>query len=140
MAERKNQFQRGMSLPDSKEKKRREDRCVKDVGMHCTLLNGTAGRFVILRNYSAGGIFFESSESIPTGTYIVLRAVCAADLPRIDAPFKGPVYSAKIKDAESCAVFRSHLFARVRRCIRLDADEGTARYGIGAEIQMLGND
>jgi hypothetical protein len=108
--------------------------------MHCTLLNGTAGRFVILRNYSAGGIFFESNESIPTGSYIVLRAVCAADLPRVDAAFKGPVYSMEIKDPEACALFRSHLFARVRRCVRLDDHEGAARYGIGAEIQMVGSD
>ena len=53
--------------------RRSKQRCVKDIGMGCALLNGNLERPVTIRSFSESGLFFETAVQMMPGTYIVLR-------------------------------------------------------------------
>lgn len=117
--------------------RRLQHRCTKDVGMHCALLHGNANRLVIIRNYSARGIYFESHDQIQPSTVIVLRTLGANDFLDNDATSNAPLFSIENSDPDVCTRFRSHVLAKVQRCVRLEGHDDVVRYGMGAEIQML---
>ena len=117
--------------------RRLQHRCTKDVGMHCVLLHGNANRLVIIRNYSARGIYFEAHGQIQPGTIIVLRTVGKNDFLDNEATANAPVFSIENSDPDVCTGFRSHVLAKVQRCVRLEGHTNAVRYGVGAEIQML---
>ena len=123
--------------PEIKDR-RRHYRCTKDVGMHCTSLRGDTTRIVTIRNYSARGIYFESHDKVQPGTIVVLRTLDAKDLSENNAVAStAPPFSIDRSDPEACTRFRSHLLARVQRCVRLNGNENIVHFGMGAEIQML---
>jgi hypothetical protein len=117
--------------------RRLQHRCTKDVGMHCALLHGDANRLVIVRNYSARGIYFESQGQIQAGTMIVIRTLGANDFLDNEATANAPLFSIATSDPDACSLFRSHVLAKVQRCVRLEGHNDAVRYGMGAEIQML---
>lgn len=112
-------------------------RCVKNIGMHCTLLNGNAVRTVFLRNFSVSGLFLETTVQIMPGTYIVLRSINANDAMNTTQDAAGPQYELNTNDPEVCSLFRSHTVAKVQRCEQLKGHYVLPRYGVAAEIQML---
>ena len=117
--------------------RRQESRCAKDVGMHCALLHGDESWSVIVRNYSVRGLYFESQAKIQPGTIIVLRTMTATDALDNDATSTTPLFSIDKDDPVACTLLRSHILAKVRRCDRLDGNNGVTRYGLGAELPVL---
>jgi hypothetical protein len=117
--------------------RRLQHRCTKDVGMHCALLHGNKNRLVIIRNYSARGIYFEAHGRIQPGTMIVLRTLGANDFLNNETTSNTPLFSIENSDPDVCAWFRSHVLAKVQRCVRLEGHNDAVRYGMGAEIPML---
>ncbi|MFO7713277.1 hypothetical protein [Desulfosarcina sp.] len=67
----------------------------------------------------------------------MLRTTGANDFLDVDAAARAPLFSIAKSDPEACTRFRSHLLARVQRCVKIDGHDENERYGIGAEIQML---
>lgn len=116
---------------------RTQQRCVKDVGMHCSFLHENANQFVTVRNFSNNGLYFESDRQMQPGALIVLRSMNAADHQLIDAFGKGPQFSMNADDPPVCTTYKSHLLAVVRRCSKLEKDGDKAMYGIGAKIQIF---
>lgn len=125
-----------MSMAVDRENQRSHQRCCKDVGMHCALLNGHAEQVVTLRNFSSRGLYFESTGALPPGSLVVLRTLSINDLGSSGGAADTPVYAMGEDDPDACMAFRSHVVARVQRCERLDGPEGPPRFGVGAEIQM----
>ncbi len=117
--------------------RRSQYRCTKDVGIHCTSLNGNENQLVLIRNYSSRGIYFESNRKIPPGNTIVLRTLGAADFLDNETVFNVPSFSISNSDAEVCTLFRSHVLAKVQRSVRLEGNTISPRYGMGSEIQIL---
>lgn len=120
------------------EERRIQQRCTKDIGMYCSPIHGRADRFVMLRNFNDRGVYFESTGDFTAGSFVVLRMANAKDFEFADPPPSNlKNFSIKVNDPNVCAYFRSHVVARVQRCIRLSENEAILRYGVGAEIQML---
>lgn len=117
--------------------RRHQQRCSKDVSMHCSLLHGHADQIVTLRNFSVGGVYFESGRTIRPGTLIILRAMDAADRFHSEGSSPSAQYATSPSDPEACADYRSHTVARVQRCRQLDGQDDSPRYGVGAAIQFL---
>lgn len=105
--------------------------------MHCSYLHGHADQIVMLRNFSSGGIYFESGRTIQPGTLIVLRAMDAADRLHSEASPPTAQYATSRRDPQACAEYRSHTVAKVQRCRQLDGQDDPPRYGVGAAIQFL---
>ena len=124
-------------MVDPKRDRRGQQRCVKDVGMHCTLLNGQVTRPVTLRNFSGSGLFFETAVQILPGTFIVLRSMNANDAGEHHMGSAGPQYASHADDPEACSLFRSHTVAKVQRCEPIDDPHDSLQYGVAAEIQLL---
>jgi hypothetical protein len=124
-------------MKDPMHDRRGEQRCIKDVGMQCTLLNGNVTRPVTLRNYSINGLFFETAVQIKPGTFIVLRSADANEARDTKMSSAGPSYSLNKHDPEVCSLFRSHTVAKVKRCELIDGHDESSRYGVFAEIQRL---
>ena len=61
--------------------RRRQSRCEKAVGMHCTPVSGQWHRIVTLRNFSGQGFYFECGGAIAPGSLVVLRSLGATDAP-----------------------------------------------------------
>jgi hypothetical protein len=127
----------GSAMGQATNDRRRQQRCVKDVGMHCSYLHGNMDQLVRLRNFSYLGIYFESGWDITPGTFIVLRSMDLNDTSIIETHQNVPQYSFTESDPEVCMEYRSHSVAKVRRCVKLDGYEDPPLYGIGAEIQIL---
>jgi hypothetical protein len=117
--------------------RRGQQRCVKDVGMHCSYLHGNVDQLVTIRNFSYRGIYFESGWNITPGTLIVLRAMDANDTAVFESPHDVPQYSFSQSDPETCMEYRSHAVAKVRRCVKLENHDDPPLYGVGVEIQIL---
>lgn len=117
--------------------RRGQQRCVKNVSMDCALLNGSVNRPVILRNFSGSGLFFETAVQMLPDTYIVLRTTNANGAGESDKNSVAPQYALAPNDPDVCSLFRSHMVAQVRRCEHLSDNDGSPRYGVAAEIQML---
>ena len=114
--------------------RRSKQRCVKDVGMSCALLNGNVERPVTIRNFSESGLFFETAVKIAPGTYVVLRSIGANDFKNATMGATGPQYALDVDDPEVCSLFRSHTVAVVQRCERFSEHSDIPRYGVAAEI------
>ena len=117
--------------------RRVQQRCVKNVGMNCMLINGKVNRPAILRNFSDRGVYFETTLQVMTETYVVLRALNRNDSKDSTMGHRGPLYALDTNDPDVCSLFRSHAVAQVRRCERLADHDDPPRYGIAAEIEML---
>jgi hypothetical protein len=128
---------RGSAMGQATNDRRRQQRCVKDVGMHCSYLHGNMDQLVRLRNFSYQGIYFESAWNIVPGTLIVLRSMDINDSAVIASYEDVPQYSFTDFDPDVCLGYRSHSVAKVRRCVKLDGYDDPPLYGIGAEIQIL---
>lgn len=124
-------------MVNSDSDRRREQRCAKNVGMHCTLLNGNVDRLVTVRNFSETGLFFETTVQIIPGAYIVLRSISADEATDDFMTSAGPLYSLDFDDPDVCSLFRSHTVARVQRCELIGDYDESSRYGVAAEIQRL---
>ena len=124
-------------MKDRMHDRRGEQRCIKDVGMQCTLLNGNVTRSVTLRNYCSSGFFFGTAVQIKPGTYIVLRSADANEARHTSMASAGPLYSLNKDDPNVCSLFRSHTVAKVKRCEQIDGHDESSRYGVFAEIQRL---
>lgn len=124
-------------MKQEKQDRRSQQRCIKDVGMHCSLLNKKTDTVVTLRNFNERGVYFESGWKIQPGTLVVLRAMDATDFVVSDATADMPQYCLKDSDPGVCTGFRSHTVAKVQRCEKLDGYGDQPYYGIGAEIQIL---
>jgi hypothetical protein len=117
--------------------RRRQARCVKDVGMHCSQLPTAAEQVVTLRNFSRRGLYFESARRLQPGSVIVLRALDVQGPSVTASPADAPTFTLRRADPEACLSFRSHTVATVRRCERLSGSEDIPRFGVGAEVQIL---
>jgi hypothetical protein len=117
--------------------RRRQQRCVKDVGMHCSYLHGDMDQLVTLRNFSYQGIYFESAWNIVPGTSIVLRSMDINDTAAFKSHQDVPRFSYTPSDPDVCMGYRTHAVAEVRRCVKLEGYDDPPLYGIGAEIQIL---
>jgi len=122
-------------MVDSKGDRRGKQRCIKDVGMGCALLNGNVERPVTVRNFSVSGLFFETAVQIVPGTYVVLRSLGANETSDTIMGSAGPQYALDVEDPEVCSLFRSHTLAKVHRCEPLGDPADSLRYGVAAEIQ-----
>ena len=114
--------------------RRSAQRCVKDVGMHCSVLNRNEEQLVTVRNYSQWGFYFESKWNIPSGSLIVLRNLDSRNEKAGDGQ---PRFEMHRTDPEACHTYRSHTLARVQRCVQLDGHDAPRLFGIGAKIQFL---
>jgi hypothetical protein len=121
-------------MVDSMGDRRTKQRCVKDVGMGCALLNGNVERPVTIRNFSDSGLFFETAVKMMPGTYIVLRSIGANDAMDTTTGTAGPQYALDDDDPDVCSLFRSHTVAKVQRCERFSEHSDSPRYGVAAEI------
>lgn len=122
----------------ARERERRaQQRCVKNVGMLCTLLNGHVTRPVTLRNFSGGGMLFDTSVRILPGTYIVVRNATASDVRENHMDSAGPQYAPRAGDPDACSLFRSYAVAMVKRCERIDTHDASSGYRVAAETQIL---
>jgi hypothetical protein len=124
-------------MGDEIKDRRTEQRCTKDVGMHCSYLHGRTHQVVTMRNFSNRGVYFESGWEISPGTLIVIRAMDAHDFMQIDAAADVPPYVARPSDPEACMGYRAHALVKVRRCVKLDDHVDQSHYGVGAQIQIL---
>ncbi len=124
-------------MGDEIKNRRMQGRCVKDVGMHCSLLNGHADKIVKLRNFSNRGVYFEAGWKFHPGSMIVLRAMGANDRRPADTSPDAPPYAIDHSDPVVCMGYRSHTVAKVQRCEKLEGTGARPLYGIGAEIQIL---
>ena len=124
-------------IVDHSGERRRQPRCVKDVGMHCSFVHGNAEQVVTLRNFSGSGIYFESEWDFRPGTFVVLRSLDGSDRDADKARNQPPHFSLGDGEPEGCMLFRSHSVAKVRRCVRLDAENEAPLYGVGVEVQYL---
>ena len=122
-------------MVDSVGDRRGQQRCVKDVGMGCALLNGNVERPVTVRNFSSSGLFFETAVQIVPGTYVVLRSLGPNETSDTTMGSAGPQYALDDEDPEVCSLFRSHTVAKVQRCELLGNTADSTRYGVAAEIQ-----
>jgi hypothetical protein len=129
-------FRKMLMGPETNDR-RFEQRCTKDVGMHCSFLHGKTEKVVTIRNFGFRGVYFESSWNMQPGNLIVLRAMDANDFVPGDAQSDAPRYTIDQADPKACMGYRSHSVAMVRRCEKLDRQEGHPLYGVGAEIQIL---
>jgi hypothetical protein len=114
--------------------RRSAQRCVKDVGMHCSLLNQRADQMVTVRNFSQRGFYFESGWNIPPGALIILRTLDAQDETADDGR---PRFEMHQSDPEACNTYRSHTLAKVQRCVPLDDYKVQPFFGVGAEVQII---
>lgn len=119
------------------EERRGQPRCVKDVGMHCSLLHGQADQLVTLRNFSHRGCFFESAWNMQPGALVVLRSLDARNDAPGEASSDRPPFTIGHSDPEACMGYRSHMVAKVQRCVKLTGRNMQPRYGVGAEVQIL---
>ena len=117
--------------------RRGQQRCVKNVGMSCMLMNGKDSRPAILRNFSDQGVYFETTLKVMKGAYVVLRALNRNDNKDSTMGHRGPLYTLDTSDPDVCSLFRSHAVAQVRRCERLADHDDPMRYGVAAEIEAL---
>ena len=115
--------------------RRSQRRCTRDIGMYCAPLAGRPEQVVTLRNFTAGGLYFEAGQELPPGTFIVLRAMPATDLAQMAASPAALPSGAGDADIEACSTHRNHTVARVLRCRCID--DHPPRYGIGAAVQVL---
>lgn len=124
-------------MADATQERRMQQRCTKDVGMHCSYVHGGTDQIVTLRNYSSRGMYFESAWEIQPGTLIVLRAMDVNDAALFDPAIKAPQFSIGDSDPEACLGYRSHAVAKVMRCVKLDDHGDQPHFGVGAEMQIL---
>lgn len=117
--------------------RRAAHRCVKNVGMRCSYVNDRKSHLVTLRNFSDRGLYFESSGRMRPGALIVLRTMVDAERHDSERAFHMPLYSVAKEDPATCSLFRSHVVARVQRCVELPDPGGDLNYGVGAAIQIL---
>ena len=114
--------------------RRREQRCVKDVGMHYSLLNHTTEHPVVIRNFSKSGLYFESNQSLQPGVLVVLRSIDGDK--RVDNKIL-PSFAMQNNDPESCSTYRSHTLVSVKRSTKLEKTDGQNSFGIGATVQII---
>ncbi len=117
--------------------RRKQNRCSKNVGMQCVGLHVEREQTVLIRNFSDGGIYFESERSFSPGSYIILREMDSEDRMVIMASDALVDFTINDTQASDCQGFRSHVLARVRRCESLSDNVYSPRFGIGAKIQFL---